>query len=77
MKKINLRDLYPYYRRGVWVEIEEEVLEELCELERKKHAYHRRMYRYQAHYSLNREDGIEHQVLFPSPSKEEQIVCRI
>ncbi|WP_246476603.1 RNA polymerase sigma factor [Salicibibacter cibi] len=48
------------------------MLEELRELERKKHAYHRRMYRYQAHYSLNREDGIEHQMLFPSPSTEEQ-----
>ena len=50
MQKINLRDLYPdIYKTDVFVDVAEEVLA--------------RKFRHKAHYSLNREDGIENDAL--------------
>ena len=60
MQKINLRDLYPdTYKTDVFVDVAEEVLAAIRGQEQDDAAYERRKYRHKAHYSLNREDGIE------------------
>ena len=64
MQKINLRDLYPdTYKTDVFVDVAEEVLAAIRGQEQDDAAYERRMYRHKAHYSLNREDGIENDAL--------------
>ena len=64
MTKINLRDFYPFYHNDLFVEVPDEVATALAQAERQKAAYRLRTYRYKAYYSLDREDGIEHDALF-------------
>ena len=60
MQKINLRDLYPdTYKTDVFVDVAEEVLAAIRGHQQDDAAYERRKFRHKAHYSLNREDGIE------------------
>lgn len=68
MIKINLRDYYPFYQKDCFVDIPDEVAEELRNFDRMESAYQRRMYRYKAQYSLDRGDGIENDILFVSLS---------
>lgn len=68
MAKINLRDYYPYYKDDCIIDVPEDVAEALQELDRLEAAYQRRTYRHKAHYSLNKGDGLEHDVLFVSLS---------
>lgn len=68
MAKINLRDYYPFYQYDCIIEVPDEVADALRELDRLETAYQRRLYRNKAHYSLDREDGIEHDILFVSLS---------
>ena len=64
MQKINLRELYPdVYKTDVFVDVAEEVLAAIRGQEKDDAAYERRKFRYKAHYSLNREDGIENDAL--------------
>lgn len=64
MQKINLRDLYPdVYKTDVFVDVAEEVVAAIRGQQQDDAAYERRMYRHKAHYSLNREDGIENDAL--------------
>ena len=64
MQKINLRDLYPdTYKTDVFVDVTEEVLATIRGQEQGDAAYERRKYRHKAHYSLNREDGIENDAI--------------
>jgi len=72
MIKINLREFYPeYYRNDYFVEVPEELAEQLAQWRRDEMAYVRQRYRKRAHYSLDREDGIEHDVLFVALSPDE------
>lgn len=64
MKKINLRAYYPFYTHDCFVNVPDEVAEFLNESEHREAAYRLRTYRYRAYYSLDREDGIEHEALF-------------
>ena len=60
MQKINLRDLYPdVYKTDVFVDVAEEVLAAIRGQQQDAAVYERRKFRHKAHYSLNREDGIE------------------
>ena len=68
MIKINLQDYYPFYQYDCFVDVPEEVAEALQEFDRQENAYQRRMYRNNAQYSLDRGDGIEHDILFVSLS---------
>jgi RNA polymerase sigma-70 factor (ECF subfamily) len=68
MLKINLRDYYPFYQYNCFVDVPDEVAEALQDLDRLEKAYQRRMYRNKAQYSLDRGDGIEHDILFVSLS---------
>ncbi len=71
MKKINLKDIYPFWKTDVWVEVDDEVAQELHRFELIESAYKLRTYRHRAYYSLDRNDGIEKDVLFLSISPEE------
>lgn len=68
MKTINLRNYYPFYNADIFIDIPDEVADVLLEAERQEEAYKRRMYRYKAQYSLDRDDGIEHEICFLSLS---------
>lgn len=68
MAKINLRDYYPFYNEDIFIDVSDEIADVLLKAERQEKAYRRRMYRYKAEYSLDKDDGIEHNVLFVSLS---------
>ena len=59
MKKINLRDYYPFYTKDTVVEVPEEIAFLLREYELLEEAYRIRTYRYKAFYSLDYAGGIE------------------
>ncbi len=64
MKKINLREHYPYYKSDCNIEVPDEVAMLLHDFELREAAYRLRAYRYKAYYSLDRGDGIERNILF-------------
>lgn len=65
MQMINLRDYYPsIYTSGCFTEVSDEVAETLLKFKRYEAAYLRRTYWNKAHYSLDRGDGIEKDILF-------------
>ena len=63
MKKINLRDYYPYYTQDMIVEVPDEVALLLREYMLLEEAYRIRTYRYKAFYSLDRDEGVEREIL--------------
>lgn len=71
MNTINLRDYYPFYTHDCFIDVPDEVVELFKEFDRKEAAYRLRTYRHKAYYSLDRNDGIEHEVLFVSLSPHE------
>ena len=71
MTTINLRDYYPFYTNDYFIDVPDEVVELFKEFDRKEAAYRLRTYRHKAYYSLDRNDGIEHEALFVSLSPHE------
>lgn len=72
MQKINLRDLYPdVYKTDAFVDVAEEVLAVIQSQQQADAAYERRKFRHKAHYSLDREDGIENDTLARPLTPEE------
>ena len=71
MTTINLRDYYPFYTHDCFIDVPDEVEELFKEFDRKEAAYRLRTYRHKAYYSLDRNDGIEHEALFVSLSPHE------
>lgn len=71
MKKINLRDYYPFYQSDLFVEVADEIVLSLKRFDLGESAYQLRTYRHRAYYSLDRNDGIEHEIVFLSLSPEE------
>ena len=71
MAIINLRDYYPFYTSDCFMEVSEEVAEMFKEFERKEAAYRLRTYRHKAYYSLDRDDGLEHEAVFVALSPHE------
>jgi RNA polymerase sigma-70 factor (ECF subfamily) len=63
MKKINLRDYYPFYTSDNFIDVPDEVAAMLKEFARSEAAYRMRTYRHKAYYSLDRDDGIQHDIL--------------
>ena len=59
MKKINLRNLYPWYTKDEFIEIPDETAAVIFEDLRREMNRQRMIYRYKANYSLDRKDGIE------------------
>ncbi len=68
MAKVNLRDYYPFYQDDCYIDVLDDVAKALKELDRLEAAYQRRIYRNKAQFSLDRGDGIEHDILFVSLS---------
>ena len=74
MQKINLRDLYPdVYKTDAFVDVAEEVLAVIQSQQQADAAYERRKFRHKAHYSLDREDGIENDT-FARPLTPEEVM---
>mgnify|MGYP001161536042 FL=1 len=71
MKKINLRDLYPFYKSDFLIEIADEVVELIKQIERKEHADYERIRVNKAYYSLDADDGIERDIVLLVLSLEE------
>lgn len=63
MAKINLREFYPFYCVDEYIEVTEEVSEMLRQSERSEEAQRKKVIRYKAYFSLDREDGIERALL--------------
>ena len=70
MTTINLKDFYAWYTHDEYVEISDEVAEELKADKRYEAAYRRRVTRNKAQYSLDCDDGIEYSAYLHEPSSE-------
>lgn len=65
MKTINLRDYYPsLYTSDCFIEVPDEIENIFIEFKQREAAYHSRKYYNKAQYSLDRDDGIEHHILY-------------
>ncbi len=64
MIKINLRDYYPFYFHDSFIEVEDKIAATLNAFDLLKDAYRKRTYRHKAYYSLNRNDGLERDIMF-------------
>ena len=71
MAIINLRDYYPFYTSDCFMEVSEEIADMFKEFDRKEAAYRLRTYRHKAYYSLDRDDGLEHEAVFVALSPHE------
>ena len=71
MKKINLRDLYPFYKSDFFIEITDEIADLIKQIDREEHARYERVRLYKAYYSLDAEDGVEKDIIFLALSPEE------
>lgn len=71
MKRINLREYYPFYKSDFFVEVADEIALYLKRFDLDDNAYRLCTYRHKAYYSLDRNDGIEHDIIFLSLSPEE------
>ena len=63
MKTINLRDYYPFYASDCLVDVLDEVAELLLLYKRLEEAQQRRIRKHKAYYSLDRNDGIERDIM--------------
>jgi RNA polymerase sigma-70 factor (ECF subfamily) len=71
MKRINLRHYYPYYTSDCFVEVSDDIAAQLHTFKNQEAASRLRTYRYKAYFSLDRDDGIENDILLLTPSAEE------
>jgi len=71
MIQINLRDYYPIYPNDEFVEVTEEVAEQLHQWEQNEKSHRRKRNRYLAHYSLDLGDGIENDAVFSCITPDE------
>ncbi len=70
--KINLREYYPnYYTEDNFIEVPDQLAQELEQFRRYDNAVYLRRYRNKAYYSLDRADGIENRVLFTAATPDE------
>ena len=64
MIKINLRDYYPVYTHDHYIEVEDIIAATLKAFKHRNKAYQKRINRHRAYYSLDRNDGIENDIIF-------------
>ena len=70
MTTINLKEFFYWYRTDEYIEVTDEVAEELRADKRYVVTHHRRMKRNKANYSLDADDGIEYAACEFEPSPE-------
>ena len=71
MTTINLKDFYPWYTHNEYIEVSDEVAEELIASKRREAAHAERMRYNKAFYSLDCDDGIEYSACLHEPSPQE------
>jgi RNA polymerase sigma-70 factor (ECF subfamily) len=71
MKRINLKDIYPFYTEDCFVTVEDAVADTFDEFRKQEQSYERKVYRHRAYYSLDRNDGIENSMLRQPQSQYE------
>lgn len=71
MTRINLRDYYPFYQSDFFVEVTEEIAEQLKQFKRKEHAAFERRRVHKAYYSFDVMDGMEKDIILLVMSPEE------
>ncbi len=71
MIRINLRDLYPFYKSDFLIEIADEVVELIKQIEQKEHADYERIRVNKDYYSLDADYGIERDIVLLVFSPEE------
>lgn len=71
MTKINLREFYPWYRVDTYVDVPDEVAEELRASRKAEAAHQRQTTRYKAQYSLDCDDGIDYAACMNTPTPPE------
>ena len=71
MTTINLKDFYYWYIVDEFVEVPDEVAEELLASRRREAAYAERVRYHKAYYSLDCDDGIEYSACLHEPSPQE------
>lgn len=71
MQRINLRDYYPFYTSDSFIDVPDEVAAMLQEFGRHEAAHRMRTYRHKAYYSLDRDDGLQHDILSVDLSPDE------
>ena len=70
MTIINLKEFFYWYKTDEYIEVTDEVAEELRADKRYEVTHHRRMKRNKANYSLDADDGIEYVACEFEPSPE-------
>lgn len=70
MTTINLKEFFYWYKTDEYIEVTDEVAEELRADKRYEVTHHRRMKRNKANYSLDADDGIEYAACEFEPSPE-------
>jgi RNA polymerase sigma-70 factor (ECF subfamily) len=71
MKIINLREYYPQYQFDYLLEVADEIAFCFQEFARRENAYQARRRRHKAYYSLDRDDGIEKDIVVAAPSPQD------
>ena len=71
MTTINLREFYPWYISDEFIEVTDEVAEELRANRLYEAAHQRRLVRNKAQYSLDCDDGIEYSACLHEPTPQE------
>lgn len=71
MKRINLKDYYPFYQEDYFIDVSDDLVE-LFQRDAAKEATRKRKLRFhRAYYSLDRNDGIDKNIIYVSRSPEE------
>ena len=76
MTTINLKEFYPWYDHAEYIEVPDDVAEELKADKRYEQAYIRRVMRNKAQYSLDCDDGIEYSACIFEKSPEELVIMK-
>jgi len=72
MVQINLRDYYPdVYSLDLFIDVQSDLIQQFLQWNRDEKAYERRRYRYNAHFSLDRNDGTQNDIISASLTPEE------
>ena len=73
MTTINLKNYYPWYKHDEYIDVPDEVAEELRADKLYEASYQRQLMRNKAHYSLDCDDGIEYTACLANPTPQELI----
>lgn len=73
MTTINLKNYYPWYKHDEYIDVPDEVAEELKADKLYEASYQRQLMRNKAHYSLDCDDGIEYTACLANPTLQELI----